>query len=57
LPPGVREDAFNPHPSPKPCKCAQSRHFLWGVVTLMVCLHERDFQCRMRQLHPTPHKR
>ena len=20
LPPGVREDAFNPHPSPKPCK-------------------------------------
>ena len=26
LPPGVREDAFNPHPSPKPCKYIFKQH-------------------------------
>jgi hypothetical protein len=28
-----------------------------SLVQVIVCLHERDFQCWMRQPHPTPHKR
>jgi hypothetical protein len=42
------------------CTTSSNKKILFhvGIQAFMVCLHKRGFwQCRMRQPHPTPHKR